>query len=53
MQLDSALMVHAWRVTSGELPDNQPQRDPDAPYWWTSDEDASASFLRAQGLVLE
>lgn len=48
---DNDLMVRTWRVPgSVEAPvDTRPEG---APAWWESDEEASQSFLVAQGVVL-
>jgi hypothetical protein len=51
-QFDAELLVSSWRVFPGQDEPDTGDRDPNAPYWWTSDEDASASFLAAVGQVL-
>jgi hypothetical protein len=48
---DNSLSVSLWKV-SPDAPDRTDDRDPLAPAWWTSDEDASQSFLREQGIIL-
>lgn len=49
-ELDNLLEVDTWGVLS--MPkQQQPTRDPSAPAWWRSDEDASQSFLRAMGVM--
>lgn len=49
--LDSALSVTGWAVP-GSGPKHVKQRDPKAPWWWTDEEDASDSFLKAMGVSL-
>ena len=50
-QLEQDLQVRLWPGAGGTepLPDT---RDPYAPSWWTSEEDASAQFLAAMGVSL-
>lgn len=49
--LDSTLSVAGWAVPGTE-PKRVPLRDPKAPWWWTDEEDASSSFLKAMGVSL-
>lgn len=50
-EFDNELQVRIWRVPGGaKAPvDTRPEG---APAWWDSDEEASQSFLAAQGVVL-
>jgi hypothetical protein len=45
------LSVAGWAVP-GSGPKRVKQRDPKAPWWWTDEEDASDSFLKAMGVSL-
>lgn len=49
--LDDMLMVGGWTVPGLEPRQVKP-RDPRAPWWWTTGEDASDSFLRSMGVTL-
>lgn len=49
--LDSVLSVAGWTVP-GQEPRVVKPRDPKAPWWWTTDEDASDSFLKSMGVTL-
>lgn len=49
--LDDMLSVGGWTVP-GREPRKVKARDPRAPWWWTTDEDASDSFLQAMGVTL-
>lgn len=51
-QFDAELLVSSWRVFPSQGEAEPDDRDPNAPYWWTSDQDASSSFLAAVGQVL-
>lgn len=48
---DNSLSVVRWKAVR-DAPDVEDTRDPLAPDWWTSDEDASQTFLDAQGVSL-
>lgn len=48
---DSSLMVRGWAVPGRERLETTP-RDPGAPWWWESAEEASGSFLKAMGVNL-
>lgn len=52
-ELDAKLKVKRWRIDPG-APDplEGVQEDPGAPWWWDGDEEASQSFLAAQGVSL-
>lgn len=50
-QLDHALMVPGWAVPGREPRETTP-RDPGAPWWWESAQEASDSFLKSMGVVL-
>ena len=49
--LDSMLGVSAW-AAPGQGSRTEKPRDPDAPWWWDSPEEASDSFLKSMGVVL-
>jgi hypothetical protein len=52
-QLDAKLKVKRWRVGSDqEDPMAEVEVDEGAPWWWDGDEEASQSFLAAQGVQL-
>jgi len=45
--------VKRWRVSpTAEDPYEGAVEEPGAPWWWDGDEEASQSFLAAQGMVL-
>lgn len=48
---DDMLSVGGWTVPGSE-PKQVKARDPRAPWWWTTDEDASDSFLQSMGVNL-
>lgn len=50
-RLDSELGVHLWRVP-GQAEPEPVEIEEGAPWWWNGEEDASQSFLAAQGVVL-
>jgi hypothetical protein len=50
-QFDNALGVSSW-PTPGTVIRPQKARPAGAPIWWEDDEEASASFLSAQGVNL-
>jgi len=50
-QFDGRLGVSAWATPGTGLGEAEP-RDPAAPWWWHSAEEASDSFLTAMGVVL-
>jgi hypothetical protein len=50
-QFDNALGVRSW-ATPGRTIRPQKERPAGAPVWWEDDEQASASFLAAQGVSL-
>lgn len=50
-RFDGQLGVRAWATPGTELKEPEP-RDPRAPWWWTSAEDASQSFLQSMGVTL-
>lgn len=49
--LDDMLSVGGWTVPGSE-PRKVKPRDPKAPWWWTTAEDASDSFLKSMGVTL-
>jgi len=49
--LDGQLGVSGWAVPAREAR-SVPKRDPRAPWWWESAEDASESFLKSMGVNL-
>jgi hypothetical protein len=49
---DNSLGVSGW-ATPGRPMSVVERRDPEAPLWWTGDEDASQSFLHSQGVMLD
>lgn len=49
--LDDMLSVAGWAVP-GSGPKKVKARDPKAPWWWTTSEDASETFLKAVGVSL-
>jgi len=51
-RFDNELGVSAW-WTPGGISKPGDEIDPDAPLWWTGEEDASQSFLRSMGVVLK
>lgn len=53
-RLDEELAVRFWGIPGGSRIEEAviPEREPGAPDWWYGEEDASASFLKAQGVVL-
>lgn len=50
-RFDGQLDVRAWTVPGTETKELEP-RDPKAPWWWDSPEEASQSFLTAMGVNL-
>jgi hypothetical protein len=50
-RLDSELSVHLWRVP-GQAEPKPVEVEEGAPWWWNGEEDASQTFLAAQGVVL-
>lgn len=48
-EFDNALGVSGWATPGKAI---SPVEDDGAPLWWTGDEDASQSFLTAQGVFL-
>jgi len=51
-RFDGRLGVRAW-TAPGTRPKPVKPRDPRAPWWWESAEDASQSFLTAMGVTLQ
>lgn len=51
LQFDGRLGVSAW-ATPGQAMGKAELRDPAAPWWWVSAEEASDSFLTAMGVKL-
>ncbi len=49
--LDQTLSVDGWAVPGSE-PKPVKARDPKAPWWWTTPEDATETFLKAVGRTL-
>lgn len=49
--LDSMLGVPGWALP-GQETRSVPSRDPSAPWWWESAEEASDSFLKSMGVAL-
>lgn len=49
---DNSLGVAGWASPGHAADEEAVQYDPDAPIWWTGDEDASQSFLLSQGVIL-
>lgn len=49
--LDRDLIVSRWKVFRDD-PDVEDTRDPNAPDWWTDDDEASTSSLTAIGIDL-
>lgn len=47
---DNELGVSGWG-TPGRPLDPEVEKDPDAPSWWTGEEDASQAFLASQGVI--
>jgi hypothetical protein len=47
--LDNQLGVSVWGLP-GNIDHQVPEREEGAPDWWYGDEEASQSFLQAQGL---
>lgn len=50
-RFDGQLDVRAWTVPGSEDKEPEP-RDPKAPWWWDSAEEASQSFLTSMGVNL-
>lgn len=50
-QLDIDLLVRLW-PSFGRAGPVEDTREPFAPAWWTSEEDAAAQFLASQGVAL-
>lgn len=51
-RFDGQLGVRGWGTPGTELKAPDPARDPKAPWWWDSAEDASQTFLAAMGVTL-
>lgn len=49
---DADLGVSLWRAP-GHTPVAPEPRDPNAPYWWHGEEEASSTFLQAMGVTLD
>lgn len=52
-ELDNELLVSAWKTPLGQGFEIDVHRDPNAPSWWVSDEEASGPWMalaQAQGL---
>lgn len=49
-ELDNMLTVSAWQTPAGGGYEQDPDRDPRAPSWWVSDEEASAPWVALAGL---
>jgi hypothetical protein len=47
---DNELGITAW-ATPGKPMKAERETDPDAPSWWTGEEDASQAFLSSMGVV--
>lgn len=54
-QLHTELELGAWRIPTTYQPPKRKvaPEDEGAPWWWKGAEEASQSFLREQGLVLD
>jgi hypothetical protein len=52
-KFDSDLGVSEWRRTRDETATKRPDVDPDAPWWWHGDEEASQGFMAAMGVRLD
>lgn len=50
-RFDGQLGVRNWAMPGNEQHEPEP-RDPKAPWWWDSAEDASQSFLKSMGVTL-
>ena len=50
-RFDADLGVSAWALPGRERREPEPVQDPGAPWWWTSAEEASQSWLTAMGLT--
>jgi hypothetical protein len=50
-EFDVELGMTQWK-TPAQQDRPEVHREPGTPLWWDSDEEASASFLKAQGVVL-
>lgn len=50
-RFDAQLGVDSWR-TPGHDEVQKPPVEPNAPWWWKGDQDASQSFLKAVGVKL-
>lgn len=51
-QINAELGVSSWRAFPASAPVQTAADEGPVPYWWHGDEDASASFLASQGVVL-
>lgn len=52
-QLDSELKIKRWRISESDTdPYADAVQEEWAPWWWDGEEEASASFLAAQGVNL-
>lgn len=50
-ELDVQLAVSRWRTHWSQPEPGADDRDPTAPVWWVDEEEASASFLEAMGVM--
>ena len=53
-RFDGQLAVRNWATPGTELKEPDPTRDPKAPWWWDTTEEASQPFMdmaRAKGLI--
>jgi hypothetical protein len=50
-RFDGQLGVRNWAMPGTERQEPEP-RDPKAPWWWDSAEDASQTFLKSMGVTL-
>lgn len=52
-QLDAELKIKRWRISEADAdPFAETEIEEGAPWWWDGDEEASSSFLAAQGVNL-
>lgn len=51
-RFDGQLGVRAWATPATPHKEPDPTRDPKAPWWWDSAEDASQAFLQSMGVNL-
>lgn len=52
-RFDEELGVSRWKTPGSGGTQEQKTRIPGAPIWWDDDEEASDSFLRAHGVILD